>query len=41
MIGWGIWTKKQVDYLGSLEGKGGLNVIHFIAENAALFVDLL
>ena len=34
------WSKKRVDYLSCVEGKGGFKDIQCIAQNAALFVDL-
>ena len=40
VIGWDPWNKKRV-YLSCIEGKGGLKDIYCIAQNAALFVDLL
>ena len=34
-------NKKRVDYLSCIEGEGGLKDIHYSAQNAALFVNLL
>ena len=40
VIGWDPWLKKRVKYLNGIEGIGeGFRT--FIAQNAALFVDLL
>ena len=39
MIDWDPWIKKRVNYLHRREGDG--KDIHCIAQNAALFVDLL
>ena len=39
VIGWYPSIKKMVNYLSSIEGKGGLKDIHSSALNAALFVD--
>ena len=41
MIDWGPSIKKMVDYLSCIEEKGGLKDIHCIAQNTALFVDIL
>ena len=44
MIGWDHWSKKRVNYLSKIEGKGGgggKEDIHCSAQNAALFVDPL
>ena len=38
---WDPWIKKGVNYFSCIEGKGGLKDIHWSAQNAALFVDLL
>ena len=41
VFGWDPWIKKGDKYLSSIEGIGGLKDIHCIAQNAALFADLL
>ena len=41
MIGWDPSSKKRVNYLSFIEGKGGGKDILCSAQNAALFVDLL
>ena len=41
MIGWDHWIKKRVNYLTFVEWKGGLKDINLIAQNNALFNDLL
>ena len=41
MIGGDPCSKKRVNYLSRIEGKGGGKDIHFIAQNALPFVDLL
>ena len=41
VIGWDPWIRKRIDYLSCTEGKGGFKNIHCIAQNAALFVDLV
>ena len=40
-IGWNPWIKKGFHYLCCKEKKGGLKDIHYIAQNAELFVSLL
>ena len=40
-VGWDPWNKKKDNYLSCIEGKGGGKDIHCVAQNAALFVDLL
>ena len=41
MIGLVDWTKKRVNYLSCIEGKGGLIVICCITQNAVIFISLL
>ena len=41
MIGWYPWIKNSVNCCGCIEGKRGLKDFHRIAQNAALYVDLL
>ena len=40
MIGRDPWSKKKVNYLSCIEGKGDGKDIHRSAQNAVLFVDL-
>ena len=41
MVGWDPWSKKMVNYLSCIEGKGCGKDIQCSAQNAALFVPLL
>ena len=40
-MGWDPWSKKRVDYLSFIVGKGVVKDIYWSAQNAALFIDLL
>ena len=41
MIACDPWSKKRGNYLSGIEEKWGDKDIHYITQNAALFVDLL